>query len=411
MLDHKPYLDKESATMWLSRHLQNNGMDIRTMWHLNLMYNLIDNGEEIFRRIPQEVFYGLPEGSRRNVAASVIARAVSCTDPEERQGVGASGYTKTQELIGSWAEKDGCWHDYADSDLLKQGMIFGTSGSEAHVYYNGNHVYKINDYNHYGTIERLLDRISIHNAVFPEASLTVVGFGMKDDSEDNRGFSIIIKQPTIIGSRAKDPEEVYNSLIDRDLKPLNATSWCFTSQTKNILLQDIHDQNMIRTREGRIIIFDCEAELNTDPRTQGSYVIPEVEYSEEAIAAIDGILDRICPRTMTVEELEKVSPDAARTIRAGRRYEGLIEMNTDNGTIKAIAAPDGEGKVLVTDIESVALMVPESELKAEDREKLLQGHTIVRNGRCHFFNQKKGRMDCRQSTAVKQTKTLKNQIR
>lgn len=403
MKDLTPYLDKESAILWLSRHLQTEGVDVKSMYHLNIVNNLIQDDKEIFRRTPQEVFGGLPEGGRRNVAASFIARAVSCTDREESQSVGASGYTRTQEIIGSWAEKDGCWHDYADSHLLEEGMLFCTSGSEANVYYKGANVYKVNDYNHYGTIEKLLDRISIHNAIFPEARLEVVGFGMKDDIEDNTGFSVILKQPLIQGDVVKNPEEVYNSLIGRNLLPLNASSWCFTSETKNIVLHDIHDQNMVRTAAGNIILYDCEALLNTDPMTKGHYIIPAVQGNEDSVRAIDEILNEICPRVFDMKDVAKANPTAASELYSKGEYNGLVTLPVNGKPTRMLVCLDELNTVLAVKPSTIYTMVKNKGITASEKEILASGKSFVKNGRKYFFNIKKGRLDSVSQRQIKKT--------
>ena len=63
--------------------------------------------EKVFQRIPSEVFRGLPEGGRRNVQASLIARTIQGSDKKESRRIHPSGYTRIQELIGQWAERDG----------------------------------------------------------------------------------------------------------------------------------------------------------------------------------------------------------------------------------------------------------------------------------------------------------------
>lgn len=407
MIDLSPYLDNESAILWLSRHLQTEGVDIKSMYHLNIINNLIQDDKEIFRRIPQEVFGGLPEGGRRNVAASVIARAISCTDREESQTVGASGYTRTQEVIGSWAEKDGCWHDYADSYLQDEGMEFATSGSEANVYSKGHFVYKVNDYNHYGTMEKLLDRISIHNAIFPEAKLEVVGFGMKDESEDNTGFSVILKQPLIQGDIVTNPEKAYHSLIGRDLLPLNASSWCFTTQTKNIILHDIHDQNMVQTRNGNVILFDCEALLNTDQRTKGQYIIPPVEGTENSITAIDSILNEIVPRQYELEEVAKNNPGAVSDLYSKGAYEGLVTLPVDGKPTKMIVCLGELNIVLAIKPSTVYTMVKDKKITALEMESLAKGKSFIRAGKRYSFNIKKGRLE---SSSVQLKKSISKKI-
>lgn len=59
-------------------------------------------------------------------------------------------------------------------------------------------VQKAVDASHYeGDVEKLLDKIVLHNSMFPETSYKVLGFG-----RDRGGtFRIILKQPYVKGTR------------------------------------------------------------------------------------------------------------------------------------------------------------------------------------------------------------------
>ena len=235
----KPYLDEESALLWLSRYLEGNTVDRKVLYHLNITSNIIQNGTgrpeifSLFKRLPQEVFGGLSKGGRRNAQASLLLRGGYGTTRKKPESVGASGYTAEQELLGAWAERDGCWSDYADSSLMNKGAKFYTSGSEAKVYKKGGYVYKTIDWSHYGSMAKVIDRISIHNAIFPETRMEVIGFGMRDDREDNRGFSVVVRQPFVRGSIPSGPDIVHEKMREKGLDlPSFAAAWSFITESK-----------------------------------------------------------------------------------------------------------------------------------------------------------------------------------
>lgn len=254
-------------------------------------------------------------------------------------------------------------------------------------------MYKVNDYNHYGTIEKLMDRISIHNAIFPETRLEVIGFGMKDDSEDNTGFSVILRQPLIQGEITSDPEKVFNSFIARNLLPLNDSSWCFTTETKNIVLSDIHDQNMIETARGNIILFDCEALLNTDSQTKGNYIIPEVKGNEESVRAIDSTLKEIIPHEFSFEDLAKNNPTAAKKLYSSGSYEGLVSMPINGKKSKVVISVSKERKILAIKPSTIYTMVQNKGISASEKDIIASGRTFIKNGKKYYFNTEKGRLD------------------
>ena len=101
-----------------------------------------------------------------------------------------------------------------------------------------------------------LDRISLHNAHFPETKLIVVGFGRLKSGE----FQIIVEQPYIQGSQMSD-EEIEVFAIKLGFSLVNPHNWTFA--TPYIYLSDLHDENVIRSKDGNIFVIDCDIRINT----------------------------------------------------------------------------------------------------------------------------------------------------
>ena len=73
-------------------------------------------------------------------------------------------------------------------------------GGEAHVYYKGNTLVKSIGLDYYILPVLALDRISLHNAYFPETRLNVLGFGRTSDGD----FQVIVEQSHIQGEQMSD---------------------------------------------------------------------------------------------------------------------------------------------------------------------------------------------------------------
>ena len=101
-----------------------------------------------------------------------------------------------------------------------------------------------------------LDRISLHNTFFPETRLTVVGFGRLHNGD----FQIIVEQPYIQGSQMSD-EEIATFAQKMGFTPINPKNWTFA--TPDIYLSDLHDENVIQSKEGNIFVVDCDIRINT----------------------------------------------------------------------------------------------------------------------------------------------------
>lgn len=113
-----------------------------------------------------------------------------------------------------------------------------------------------------GTSSRTLDRISLHNAYFPETTLTVVGFGRTASGI----FKIIVEQPFVSGLRMTDKEIAL--FMDKMVFSLrNARNWTYA--TPEIYLSDMHDENVIKGATGTVFVIDCDIRINTPSLSQG----------------------------------------------------------------------------------------------------------------------------------------------
>lgn len=306
--NNNPFLDGESAVAALRNYTDDcNRLSRGGMYLLNIATTLIYNGKEIYQRIPSQVFGGLPEGGRRNVQAALLCRSQGAAEPTQQGEILESGYTREQELIGNWAERDGCWLDAANAHLEAKGYLHdpGIDGSESMVYFedSGNGVHKVTDYVRYESLEGLLDRIQIHNAIFPECPMVIEAFGMRDYADDNTGFSAIIRQPFVKGVTPAE-EEITESLYKRGLQSADhGTGWFFTDPRGELLITDVHDLNAVKTDSGNVIFFDCEAKVNDIPSLGGRYSIPKLNYSKESVSRICRIIDSLAPDVCRQEDI------------------------------------------------------------------------------------------------------------
>lgn len=336
-----PFIQDESGIGALKGLIDgHNNINRGGMYLLEILNNIISskNGtEKVFQRIPQEVFGGLSEGGRRNVQASLIARAVQGADTPEQGRILASGYTRIQEVIGHWAERDGSWSDTPEGDLIRQGFQHDPldDGSEARIFDRGNgaKIYKTIDFSHYNQFELMLDRISIHNAVFPEMALKVEGFGMRDDSENSDGYVVIISQPKAIGT-VPTQEDIEKGMKERFFdKSENGFFWI--NGLDNIVVADIHDQNAVVSPNGKLLVFDCEAFLKMFPVDS---MKPEVHMLRDLLPKGNGIYNEEPWRKILGDQYPNASDndkaELLRELRLTGKVNGLV-----NGKVIAMRTP------------------------------------------------------------------------
>ena len=160
------------------------------------------------------------------------------------------------ETPGVWAKAVGVWIDDIDESFTN---AFGeriAEGGEAIVYDHGATLVKTIGLDYFVEPILALDRISLHNAYFPETALTVLGFGR--DAEGN--FKIVVEQPFIKGNRMSD-EEIAEYMRHMGFELHNPRNWTYA--TPEIYLSDMHDENVIRSDSGNVFVIDCDIRINT----------------------------------------------------------------------------------------------------------------------------------------------------
>ena len=233
---------------------------------LDYYAELFTNGRLVYKRFSPFEQHGCATGGATHVIASLLAGADVAANSgvtgglsfeEERQR------GKAQEcLIEKWAKTVNCWYDNVDESLPN---LFGeqiAEGGEAHVFQHGFNLMKSIGLDYYIQPILALDRISLHNAFFPETRLTVVGFGRFRNGD----FQIIVEQPYIQGSKISD-SEIDSFAKNIGFALINPRNWTYA--TPDIYLSDMHDENVIRSREGNIFVVDCDIRINVPELKSG----------------------------------------------------------------------------------------------------------------------------------------------
>lgn len=243
---------------------------------LTVLDNLIkdiENGKVTYKRFPQEASRGMYQGGTANATASILLSSNESSSGNASLSV-SERYERDkrqqpiqERIIESWAKAKSIWHDNLDTINGKE--LFA-EGGEAKVFANDGDtkVIKILSTEYFITPQFALDRITLHNTLFPEAALKITGFGRNSKGE----FQFLVEQPFIQGTPATQAE------IDRFI-----TKAGFTKSTKDkgntfitddLYVSDLHDENVIKTPNSNLIVIDADLRLNTpELNRNGKYVI------------------------------------------------------------------------------------------------------------------------------------------
>lgn len=243
---------------------------------LTVLDNLIkdiENGKVTYKRFPQEASGGMYKGGTANATASILLSSNESSSRNASLSV-SERYERDkrqqpiqERIIESWAKAKDIWHDNLDTI---EGKELFAEGGEAKVFANDGdtNVIKILSTEYFITPQFALDRITLHNTLFPEATLKITGFGRNSKGE----FQFLVEQPFIQGTYATQAE------IDKFI-----TKAGFTKSTKDkgntfitddLYVSDLHDENVIKTPNGNLIVIDADIRLNTpELNRNGKYVI------------------------------------------------------------------------------------------------------------------------------------------
>lgn len=185
-----------------------------------------------------------------------------------------------RESLEKFAKEQGKWADNVDTKLEKKyGGRIG-HGSEAWVYRKDKDtVIKSRSITGYNTVSDALRSIELHNTLFPETAMKVVGFGNGDGE-----FSIIIEQPFIEGAYASQEEidsfvkERFNA--EKDSSVIGNTSY----KTDDYLLQDLKPQNvLVRIVNGERQYNVIDGNFYDNPSTKGTKPLPQANQLSEEV--------------------------------------------------------------------------------------------------------------------------------
>ena len=262
-------LDELNQAIWDS------GFTTFTLSALSNIAQEVNHGTTLFERIPQAQQPGLSKGSSILTAAGIICRGCPGTESEVREIYHTDdliGEGRIQEqLVEAWARIYGCWFEFPELYLSSLSEV-KDYGTESVVYFDVDNfvVRKLISLKHYNVLRLALDRIIIHNAVFSDSAMKVLGFGRNEHQQ----FVVVIEQPYCAGTVVSEQErrEFMYALGFEDAGSDYGMHLNF--RTSSLYIGDLNDYNVIKGESG-IHVIDADCRLNTPTLgCGGSYIIP-----------------------------------------------------------------------------------------------------------------------------------------
>lgn len=192
--------------------IHDDGFSDKTLQLIDNYINNILNGKTNLTQFNQSEHAGLCCAGEVLIGAYIVCNyARSCL--EASANVTASQTIPSnweideaqERFVQQWAEAKHIWFANAEKDIESEYGLMIAQGAEAKVYYKDGDtsVIKIRT-SIYATLGRALESIVLHNSLFPETPMNVIGFTRDSDGL----FRSILTQPYISCSRLATKAEI-----------------------------------------------------------------------------------------------------------------------------------------------------------------------------------------------------------
>ena len=230
---------------------------------------LIDNyandilyGTASFSRFNLPEHAGLCTAGTTLIGAAIVADyARRCLEAGSHatggQGGGPSNWKidEAQErAIEQWAKAAQLWVEDSDVILLRNYGSMIAQGAEAKVYYRSGDTSVVKERaSIYSTMQKALDAIVLHNYLFPETAMNVIGFTRDSDAL----FRIILTQPYVKCARLATKQEIDEMVEEKGFRD-NWNGEGVNYISDRMALEDMHPANVfIDEISGKPICIDC----------------------------------------------------------------------------------------------------------------------------------------------------------
>ena len=193
--------------------------------------------------------------SRAEINSFDLCRDAACARSTEQGGPANWQIDERQEqLIEQWAKASKLWVDDSDKILTDTFGPMIAQGAEAKVYYREGDKSVVKERTSiYSTTQKALDAIALHNFLFPETAMNVIGFTRDSDNL----MRIILTQPYVRCLRLATKDEI-DALVNAKGFRDNWNGQGVNYISDRMALEDMHPANVfIDEVSDRPICIDC----------------------------------------------------------------------------------------------------------------------------------------------------------
>ena len=193
--------------------------------------------------------------SRAEISSLDLCRDAACARSTEQGGPANWEIDEKQEqLIEQWAKAANLWEDNSEHFIIAEFGPMIAQGAEAKVYYKEGNTSVVKERTSiYSTWQKALDAIVLHNVLFPETEMSVIGFTRDSDNL----MRIVLTQPYINCMRLATKEEIDDMVAAKGFRD-NWNGQGVNYISDRLALEDMHPANVfVDVVTEKPICIDC----------------------------------------------------------------------------------------------------------------------------------------------------------
>ena len=241
--------------------IETDGFSEPTLRLIDKLVNDIQNGTRDFYRYNSPEHAGLCTAGKVLIGASIVACYAAASLTAGKDAAGRSGSPANwqidecqEQLIERWAKAAGLWVENSEKILTDTFGPMIAQGAEAKVYYREGDTSVIKERaSIYSTTQKALDAIVLHNYLFPETAMNVIGFTRDSDNL----MRIILTQPYVRCLRLATKKEIDKLAESKGFRN-SGSGQGVNYLSERIVLEDMHPANVFVDETSAVpICIDC----------------------------------------------------------------------------------------------------------------------------------------------------------
>ena len=265
-----------------------------------------------------------------NEAAAILRTTGHSSTTQDGQGSQSK-----ESLLGELAERASGSNQWIDDITSITSSPIGKGGeNETYLSRDGRFAIKVNDFSYLPdnstNFDSFMNRVDAHNELFPNDSITVLGFTRNSEGK----IAVVLSQPYIGNAREATQEEIDNFLEGMDFYTDMSGNW--TDGTFDIA--DTKPNNVLVDADGNLHFIDVlpydsrkPGKMLVIPPTRNAFVAPEREEGENLLDYAERVV-----KTKEIDDARKeveANPTDAQK-EAGNYRKGHITLEGYDITIE-----------------------------------------------------------------------------